>query len=194
MQAMSASLVPACRDWPLPYVERLQTRALAQIGRVVMHCTELPDLACAREYGERVLYDSGTGNSGHYYIDRDGSVSCFVPPERIAHHVRGHNADSIGIELVNTGRWPHWFDSRHQAMSQAYPAVQIEALLRLLSALRAQLPNLRRIAGHEDLDREDVEASDDPSLRVPRKRDPGPMFPWSQVLAHCGLERELPPP
>ena len=33
-----------------------------------------------------------------------------------------------------------------------------------------------------------VQASDDPSLQVHRKRDPGPMFPWPQVLAQSRLE------
>ena len=58
----------------LPYAELLAARAPDAIDTVVIHCTELPDLATAREYGERVLYESGTGNSGHYYIDRDGRI------------------------------------------------------------------------------------------------------------------------
>ena len=58
----------------LPYEARLDERPLAQIDLAVIHCTELPDMATAREFGERVLYASGTGNSGHYYIDRDGTV------------------------------------------------------------------------------------------------------------------------
>ena len=37
-----------------------------------------------------------------------------------------------------------------------------------------------------------VEASDDPTLTVRRKRDPGPNFPWERVLAACGLERLKP--
>lgn len=175
---------------PLPYEARLQARAPATIDLVVIHCTELPDLATAREYGERVLYpQSGTGNSGHYYVDRDGSVARYVAPERIAHHTRGYNERSIGIELVNTGRYPNWLDSRHQAMDEAYTPQQIEALLALLAALRAQLPSLRLIAGHEDLDTTEVEASDDPARRVRRKLDPGPRFPWPQVLDACGLQQ-----
>ena len=47
---------------------------------------------------------------------------------------------------------------------------------------------LRHIAGHEDLDREQVPASDDPTLRVARKRDPGPLFPWARVLAKVPLQ------
>ncbi|MFD0325250.1 N-acetylmuramoyl-L-alanine amidase [Lysobacter gummosus] len=180
------NLTPA----PLPYETRLQARDPAAIDLVVIHCTELPDLATAREYGERVLYaESGTGNSGHYYIDRDGSVLRYISEERIAHHVRGYNPRSIGIELVNTGRYPHWLDSRHQRMDEDYAPVQIEALIGLLNDLRGRLPSLRYIAGHEELDTTQVEASDDPSVLVQRKLDPGPWFPWARVLAACGLER-----
>ena len=175
---------------PLPYETRLEPRDPASIGLVVIHCTELPDLAMAREYGERVLYEaSGTGNSGHYYIDRDGSVLRFVAEDRIAHHVRGYNPRSIGIELVNAGRYPDWLDSRRQSLHEDYPAAQIQALIALLDDLRARLPALRYIAGHEQLDTTQVPASDDPAVLVQRKLDPGPWFPWPRVLAACALQR-----
>ncbi|HET7161654.1 MAG TPA: N-acetylmuramoyl-L-alanine amidase [Rhodanobacteraceae bacterium] len=179
----------AIRDQLLPYIERLQSRALGDVDLVVIHCTELPDLATAREYGERIVHPSGTGNSGHYYIDRDGSVVRYVPDDRMAHHVRGHNEHAVGIELVNTGRYPDWFDSRRQAMSEPYPAAQVDALLALLAHLRNALPHLRSIAGHEDLDTDMVAASDDGSKQVRRKLDPGPMFPWPRVIGACGLQR-----
>ena len=201
--------------WPLPYEERLDPRTCDQIDLVVIHCTELPDLAMARAYGERVLYPEradgggGTGNSGHFYIDnnggdnnsgdnsvgtnnggdRDGSVHMFVRPERVANHTRGYNPRSIGIEFVNTGRYPDWFDSRHQAMDEPYTDAQIAALIALLNALCEELPNLQWIAGHEDLDTAQVAASDDPTRTVARKRDPGPLFPWTQVLAGVPLQR-----
>ena len=175
---------------PLPYVDALAARDLAAIDIVVLHCTELPDLATAREYGERILYPaSGTGNSGHYYIDRDGGIAEYVPPERIAHHTRGWNPRSIGIELVNTGRYPHWLDSRHQAMEEAYTDAQIESLVALLLDLQARIPSLVQIAGHEDLDLDEVESSDDPTVKVRRKRDPGPLFPWAEVLAASPMQR-----
>lgn len=180
----------AIHDWPLPYVDALAERPRAAITLVVIHCTELPDLATAREYGERILYaESGTGNAGHFYIDRDGRVHEFVPVTRVAHHTRGYNPQSVGIELVNRGRFPHWLDSRHQAMTEPYSAEQIAALRALLARLRADLPNLVEIAGHEDLDTAEVEASDEPAIRVFRKRDPGPMFPWPEALSGSGLRR-----
>jgi N-acetylmuramoyl-L-alanine amidase len=191
MTAMFADL--PVHDWPLPYEAQLEARSSAAIELVVIHCTELPDLATAREYGERVIYeDSGTGASGHFYIDRDGSVHVWVSPERIAHHVRGHNARSIGIELVNRGRYPHWLDSHHQVMDEPYPAAQIEALIALLSALKMHFPNLRHIAGHDQLDIGEVPASDDASIMVRRKLDPGPLFPWDRVIEASGLERLVP--
>lgn len=176
-------------NWPLPYEAHLQARALTDIDLVVMHCTETPDLASARQFGERVLYDSGTGNSGHFYIDRDGRVHVFITPGRIAHHTRGYNPRSVGIELVNTGRYPHWYDTRHQTMAEPYTDAQIAALQRLLAALKRHLPNLRWIAGHEDLDTDTVEASNAPDQRVSRKRDPGPLFPWQAVLEASGLQK-----
>jgi len=179
-------------DWFLPYVDLLQARDARDIDLVVIHCTELPDLAMAREYGERVLHASGTGNSGHYYIDRDGAIHRFVPDTRVAHHVRGYNGRAIGIELVNLGRYPDWLHSDAQAMSESYPDVQIEALAALLEHLRAALPSLRHVAGHEDLDTGHVPASDDPARTVRRKLDPGPLFPWTRLLAATPLQRLTP--
>jgi len=180
-------------DMPLPYVQQLDARPLSAIEGIVIHCTESPDLASAREFGERVLYPaSGTGNSGHYYIDRDGRVLRYVEPSRIAHHVRGYNAHTVGIELINTGRHPRWFDSDHQAMSEPYPPAQIAALIALLSVLQIELPALRWIAGHEDLDRQMIAADDNPGVQIARKRDPGPLFPWDEVLRSITLPRLQP--
>jgi len=181
---------PAIRIDSLPYVDALDARPLGAIDLAVVHCTELPDLAMARAYGERVLYaDSGTGNSGHYYIDRDGGIVEFVDPGRIAHHTRGYNPRSIGIELVNTGRYPDWLDSRRQAMDEAYTEAQIDGLIALLNDLRARIPALAKIAGHEDLDLDEIPSSNDPSTLVRRKRDPGPQFPWQRVLGAVPLQR-----
>ncbi|MCC8362113.1 N-acetylmuramoyl-L-alanine amidase [Lysobacter sp. A6] len=178
---------------PLPYEARLEARPRAQIDLVVVHCTELPDLATAREFGERVLYaGSGTGNSGHYYIDRDGSVHLWVSPERVANHTRGYNPRSIGVELVNTGRYPHWLHAAHQAMDEPYTEAQIVALVALLQSLVDEYPSLRSIAGHEDLDTTTVPAEDDPTRQVHRKRDPGPLFPWHRILDATPLKRLTP--
>jgi N-acetylmuramoyl-L-alanine amidase len=177
----------------LPYVSRLNSRITSSVDMVVIHCTELPDLEAARDYGEKLHYqESGTGNSGHFYIERSGKIEQWVPIDRIAHHVRGHNETSIGIELDNRGRFPDWFDSRNQDMTQVYSDTQLDALIALLEQLQTDCPSLQWIAGHQDLDSSKVPSSDRPAIMVPRKMDPGPLFPWKKILASTSLTRLSP--
>ncbi|MBX3688392.1 N-acetylmuramoyl-L-alanine amidase [Dokdonella sp.] len=181
-------------DWPLPYESRLAVRPASAIDLVVIHCTELPDMKMAREFGERIRYESSqTGNSGHYYIDTDGKVFRFVADTRVANHTFGYNPRSLGIELSNIGRYPNWGDSRHQSFTTPYTAAQIESLRALLAQLRHEHANLRWIAGHEDLDRRFEPASDNPAIPLRRRQDPGPLFPWPEVLDGSGFERFEPP-
>lgn len=181
-------------DQPLSYESRLDQRPLDGIDLVVIHCTELPDLKMAREFGERIRYETTrTGNSGHFYIDTDGTIVRYVTPARAANHTFGYNKHSVGIELVNIGRYPNWNDSKHQDFKVGYTQAQITALLALLRQLKQDLPNLKYIAGHEDLDRRLEPASDDLKVMLPRRRDPGPLFPWKDVVASSGLERLIPP-
>ena len=64
-------------------------------------------------------------------------------------------------------------------------------LLHFQEYLKEELPDLKYIAGHEDLDTNVVPASDDSTLFIRRKRDPGELFPWSRFEA-LGLERLAP--
>lgn len=185
--------MPVIHSRPLPYESALQTRSADKINLVVIHCTELPDLTMAREFGERVHYAAtATGNSGHFYVDRDGRIEQWVDLLRTAHHVRGFNDRSIGIELVNQGRYPHWLHSEHQDMQEPYADAQIDSLLDLIKRLSQDSPALRWLAGHEDLDQELVPATDDPGNKVRRKLDPGPLFPWSRVESNSSLMRLQP--
>ena len=182
--------LPEIHRRPLAYQQNLQQRAPVAIDLVVVHCTELPDLDTARAFGERIRYpQTVSGNSAHFYIDRDGRTEQWVDTERIAHHVRGFNENSIGIELVNRGRYPDWLHTERQCMTEPYPEKQIVSLIGLLAWLCSTIVTLRRIAGHEDLDCASVPASNDPALSVRRKCDPGPLFPWSRVLSALPLQR-----
>lgn len=173
---------------PLPYTARLDERAPDDIDLLVIHCTELPDLREARRYGEKVMYaGSGTGNSGHFYIDRDGRVEQWVATTRTAHHVRSFNDRSIGVEMVNHGRYPDWHHSARQRMTEVYPDRQIRALSALIGHLEQVCPALRYITGHEELDLQQIPSTDQPGVFVRRKLDPGPLFPWDAVLAGTQL-------
>ena len=142
----------------------------------------------ARVFGEKLIYpDHQTGNSGHFYVDRDGAIEQWVPLNRVAHHVRGFNPQSVGIELVNLGRYPNWFHSGHQQMTEAYPEPQIMALAGLMNYLADLLPGLAAISGHEDLDTALLSSEDQPGTMINRKLDPGPLFPWDMLMSGVSL-------
>lgn len=171
----------------LPYNKKLKSRRLSDIEMVVIHCTELNDIKTARVYGEKIHYDSGTGNSGHYYIAKSGKTFQWVENDRIAHHVKDHNKNSIGIELDNLGRYPNWHQTNAQVMHDKYPKIQIDALLSLIMQLQKQCPNLKYITGHEDLDTRLIQSENDPEVYIRRKMDPGKLFPWAQIMQKISL-------
>ena len=171
----------------LPYNDKLESRDLTDIEMIVIHCTELPDIQTAREYGEIIHYQSGTGNSGHYYIAKSGFTYQWVENNRIAHHVKDHNKKSIGIELDNLGRYPDWYKTNQQIMHDEYSQPQIDALVKLIHALQKQLPNLKYITGHEDLDTRLIASENDPEVFIRRKMDPGVLFPWDAVMQKINL-------
>lgn len=177
----------------LPYHHSLEQRDPAEINLIVIHSTELLDMAEARAYGERILYpESNTGAAGHYYVDRQGKITRYVEDGRIANHVKGHNKKSIGIEVVNRGRYPNSYYSRNQKVSEEFPEAQIIALGKLINHLKKKYPNIKALSGHVDLDRRLVPASNASHVQVRRKRDPGPLFPWQKIMTLTGLERIRP--
>lgn len=170
-------------DHLLPYNDNLEKRDVDTIDMIVLHCTELPTLAEARQYAEKILYKkTRTGNAGHYYIDRDGQVYRYVKDDRTAHHVKGYNGQAIGLEIVNRGRYPHWFVSTRQIPTEEYTPGQIESVIRLITYLKKKYPGISTLKRHSDLDREKIKAEDKPEILIRRKIDPGPLFPWEEVL------------
>jgi N-acetylmuramoyl-L-alanine amidase len=106
------------------------------------------------------------GVSSHYLITRDGAVLQLVDETRRAWHAGASwwggqtdmNSASIGIELDNTG-------------DEAYPDIQIEALIALLADVTARhnIPRAHVLA-HAD-------------IAPGRKHDPSAFFPWSRLAA-----------
>jgi N-acetylmuramoyl-L-alanine amidase len=73
-------------------------------------------------------------------------------------------------------------------MTEPYTEQQITTLIHLLDFLCATNVKLQWISRHEQLDTEKVPATDDPQTQVCRKRDPGPLFPWQDVLSSVALK------
>jgi N-acetylmuramoyl-L-alanine amidase len=168
-------------DRLVPWYKNLSRRSLQDITVVVLHATEIPELDAAWDYAMQSVDEDGVGLCGHLYIDHNGSCFSFVPLDRIANHARGHNRQSVGIELVNSGRYPNHFNSHNQEPSEPFHESQIAALKLVLIALKKTCPNLTKLVRHSDIDQEMVPSSDDINRQVRRRIDPGPRFPWKEI-------------
>ncbi len=103
----------------------------------------------------------------HYIVGRDGEIADSVPEDEVAIHAVNHNAQAIGIELINAG------DGQ-----EGYPEAQLQALASLIKGIqgRWRIP-ASEVKGHEDVDRSTFECG---GRTARRKQDPGPKFPWDQ--------------
>jgi N-acetylmuramoyl-L-alanine amidase len=134
------------------------------VSMVVLHYTGMADAQSAIDR----LRDPEAKVSCHYLVDEDGTILRMVPEDRRAWHsgrsywrgISGVNAISIGIELVNPG---------HEHGYRPFPEEQIDALVRLLSAIKDRHGITRgNVVGHSD-------------VAPARKEDPGELFPWSRL-------------
>lgn len=148
------------------------------IDTIVLHSTGGP--TCDARTGRPIWVKAGTLAANlrfiaahpklgiHYMIDRDGTLARSVPEDQLAHHVLGHSARSIAIELINDGDG-----------LDPFPAAQLQAVTALLQDIAARRGLTRAaVKRHSDLDHSRLPC--DPTRR--RKVDPGPAFPYEAVL------------
>jgi N-acetylmuramoyl-L-alanine amidase len=154
-----------------------QPRTLS-INMVVIHSTGGP--TCDAKTGRMKWVKSGTLEANmrfieahpklgiHYMIDRDGTLKRSVPEDQVAHHVFGHSARSIAIELINDGDG-----------IDPYPEAQLSAVTALIHDIAKRRGITRQgVKRHSDLDHGVMPC--DASKR--RKVDPGGTFPFEVVL------------
>ena len=143
-------------------------------------------------YNEDYLRALFTENevSTHYLIDREGTVHCYVPEDRVAWHAgvgewledsrytNTMNEYAIGIELAAIGAeadmekyLPEGEYSTLDPSLIGFTDAQYDALTGLVADLcsRYAIPKDREhIIGHDDYS--------------PEKHDPGELFDWSRIL------------
>lgn len=156
-----------------------------EVSLVVLHCISLPE----GHYGNSHIDDlfmgcidcdahesfsslSGLRVSAHVVIDRNGSVTQYVPFDRRAWHAGASsfngrekcNDYSVGIELEGTDK-------------TVFTDAQYRSLDAVLKALLSHYGELTpaKIVGHSDIAPE-------------RKTDPGIGFDWQRVRASLGLK------
>lgn len=105
------------------------------------------------------------------------------------------NDHSVGMELVNMGYGhggdPPYRAARHRNPAsrsnswQEYTDAQIGRAIELLRRWCSENPHLRYVCGHEDVTNRHTLG------RTGGKLDPGPAFPWDDVVAETGLRRVM---
>lgn len=123
------------------------------IDTIIVHCA-----ATRPEWGEGQTADwkrdqidawhrerGWTGIGYHYVIDRDGTVVAGRPIAKVGAHVKGHNAASIGICLIG-GHGSGAAD----AFLDHYTLKQDAALRALIDDLKARIPSIAKVTGHND--------------------------------------------
>jgi N-acetylmuramoyl-L-alanine amidase len=158
------------------------------IDMVVIHSTGGP--TCDAKTGRPIWVPAGEMETNmreieahpslgiHYMIGRDGTVRTSVPEHQLAHHVFRYSQRSIAIELVNDG------DGK-----DPFPPAQLSALVALLQPiLRRHSLAASAIVRHSDLDSAMMPCA--PTRR--RKVDPGPAFPYEQVLRRLAVAPAAP--
>ncbi|MBQ8401777.1 MAG: N-acetylmuramoyl-L-alanine amidase, partial [Clostridia bacterium] len=153
-------------------------------------------------YGEehiRALF-TGYGVSTHYLIQRDGTVYCYVPEERVAWHAgvgewladpkytNTMNEYAIGIELAAIGSEEdmekYLPDGEYDTLDPAlvgFTEEQYSTLEELVADLcgRYGIPQDRtHVIGHD--------------AYSPEKHDPGTLFDWNRILPDGETEHTRP--
>jgi len=116
----------------------------------------------------KILTNSKSSVSCHYFIDRNGKIIIMVPDLFIAWHagkskwknIKSLNKNSIGIEISNPG---------HEHGYTNFTDKQVKSLKKILGFLIKKYQiDLKNILGHSD-------------IAPNRKKDPGEKFPWNAL-------------
>lgn len=122
---------------------------MRKLTHIVIHCTATPasmDIGADR-INEWHLTKGWSGIGYHFVVKRDGTVEDGRPIERAGAHVKGFNAESIGVALVGGVS-----DADHTKSENNFPDVQIVEALRFVHNLRKEhnIP-IENVMGHKEV-------------------------------------------
>lgn len=127
---------------------------MRHINEIIVHCTDTrPGWATkwsAQKQVEEVrrwhIEERSFEDIGyHFLISRKGVVVEGRPVEKVGAHVRGHNANSIGISLF--GGYGSTADG---AFEESFTPAQDAALRKLILELKGRFPEITKISGHNE--------------------------------------------
>ena len=167
-----ADLFPIAKSYSLPRENAVEYVILHFSSAITIDFDDPYNMDLIRD----IFIDGGV--DAHYVIDRDGTVYCLVPEDRVAYHASSMNGSSIGIELLAIGSKDDMsiymsgeeYDKIDPSLI-GYTKEQYASLDALLSDLceRYDIPADREhIAGHDEYNS--------------NKNDPGELFDWERVM------------
>lgn len=118
---------------------------MRKIDLIVLHCSATPpDVNLTAQDLEREHRRRGFDGCGyHYYVRRDGQICSMRPVEKAGAHVRGYNANSIGV------CYEGGLDAQGRPADTRTPE-QRHSLRVLIRVLLKDYPGCR-VVGHRDL-------------------------------------------
>lgn len=173
----------------IPYVEAANWSRHLPAGPksvIVLHCMEWPETATSAEWCAG-FFAGKQGQppqaSAHYCVD-DDSVICSVPPDRIAWHAPGANANGIGIEHAGYARQSRtqWLDEYSLRM------LQLSAELTAWLCKRFGIPVQFIMAEHLKRGARGITTHAEVSRAFGKSShfDPGPFFPVNDYIRFIG--------
>jgi N-acetylmuramoyl-L-alanine amidase len=141
------------------------------------------------------------GDRSKAWLPPEGSGPLALAPPAGPQRARAVNRRSVGIELCNLG-WAvvskqtgrlratatparHRNPRSTSRQWEVYPDAQVAALADMIADIKAVLPSIELVCGHEDVTHYDLTGKGS-------KLDPGPAFPWDAVPWHSyGITRVL---
>lgn len=139
---------------------------MRHIDEIIIHCAAtrpewMQDYSAEDKRDEIDRWHKNLGWKGfgyHYLIDRDGRTVPGRPLDEAGAHVRGHNANSIGICLAGGHG-----SSENDRFADNYTFAQEQALRVLINELQVRVPTIKKITGHNQ-----YAAKACPGFNVPR--------------------------
>lgn len=155
------------------------------IDTIVLHTTEV-SLAGTID----IFQDAQTQVSAHFVVAPDGVIYEMVAPGGRAWHATYYNHRSIGIEMVGfAGRPDTWNDNNLRSLTE---------LVAWLTLAYPDIPLAHPVGDAYDFPNNRY---DQPGLVAHgqiqpwNRTDPGPFFPWNQVVADArGIHAAVPEP
>lgn len=127
---------------------------MRNINEIIVHCSATkPEWMADRPVADKVaeirrwhVEERGWRDIGyHVVIDRDGSVMDGRPISQAGAHVRGHNANSIGICLIGG----HGSDA-NDAPGEHFTAAQLNVLRTHIDYLKSHHHGIKKVSGHNE--------------------------------------------